>query len=118
MLPRVPGEGRRTRGWWPPGHIEEVLDRQRDAVKRREVAGRGGPHHRIGSGGRGVADVVVGPVAEWVEPRVELVHPLEVAIGHLDRAHSLRCMAAASSTTGGERVNRVAFHDLSFLPGC
>src|SRR5215468_9057431 len=107
-------------GGGPPGHIEEVLDRQRDAVKRRQVLGRGGPHYRIGCGRRGLADIVVGAVAERVQLRVELIYPVEVAIGHLDRAHLLAAYRRGKLDRRGERVNRVAHHELSLpvrVPG-
>jgi hypothetical protein len=102
-------------GRGPAGHIEEVFDRQRDAVERREVLGRGGPHHRISCGRRGFADVIVGPVTECVEPGVELVHPLEVAIDHLDRAHLLAADGCGELDGRCERINRVPHHELSFL---
>ena len=102
-------------GRGPAGHVEEILDRQRDAVERRQVLGRGGPYDRIGCVGRGFADIVVGPVAERAEPGVELVHPLEVAVGHLDRAHLLAAYGRGELDGRHERVNRGAHHELSFL---
>src|SRR5262249_23635433 len=105
-------------GGGPPGHIEEVLDRQRDAVKRRQVLGRGGPHYRIGCGRRGLADIVVGAVAKRVQPRVELIYPVEVAIGHLDRAQLLAAYRRGELDGRQERVNRVVHHGLSFRSGC
>src|SRR5262245_33342996 len=52
--------------------------------------------------------------AEGVQPWVELVYPVEVAIGRLDRAHLL--VAYGRGELGGrrERVNRVVRHGLSF----
>src|SRR5262249_11718262 len=87
------------------------------AVKRRQVLGRGGPHYRIRRGRRGLADIVVGAVAEGVQPWVELVYPVEVAIGRLDRAHLL--VAYGRGELGGrrERVNRVVRPGLSFRGG-
>ena len=76
-------------GRGPAGHIEEVLDRQRDAEERWKVLGRRGTHDRVCCGGGRGADVVVGPVAERVELGVKFVDPLEIAIGHLERAHLL-----------------------------
>jgi hypothetical protein len=76
-------------------------------VERREVFGRRGPHHRISRGRRGFADVVVGPVAEGVQPGVELVHPLEIAIGHLDRTHLLSAYGCGEFDGRRERVEHV-----------
>ncbi|QDO43835.1 hypothetical protein FNV62_42235 [Streptomyces sp. RLB3-17] len=76
-------------------------------MERRKVIGRRGPRHRISRGGRGFADVVVGPVAEGVQPGVELVHPLETAVGHLDRAHLLSAYGCGEFDGRRERVEPV-----------
>jgi hypothetical protein len=46
------------------------------------------------------SDIVVGPGAEGVQPGVELVHPLEIAVGYSDRAHLLAAYGRASWTVG------------------
>lgn len=93
-------------GGGPSGNVGKVLDGQRYAVERRELFDGHGPHHGIGRGGRGFADVVVGPVAKGVQPGVEPVHPLEKAVGQLDRAHLLLADGRGEFDGGCERVDR------------
>src|SRR5512133_1242088 len=101
-------------GRGPASDIEEILDRQGDAVKRREVVDRRGPQYCIGCRKRGFADLVVSPVAEGVDSRVELVDPLEVAIDHLGWAHFPATYGRGEFDGWREWVNRVAHHELSF----
>jgi hypothetical protein len=54
-------------------------------------------------------------VAEGVETEVELVHPVEIAVGHLDRAHLLAAYGRGELDGRLERVNQGAHHELSFL---
>src|SRR5262245_2925424 len=105
-------------GGGPAGHIEEIFDRQRDAVERRQVRGRAGPRDRIRRGGGGCADIVAGAVAERVRPGVELIYPAEVAAGHPDRAHLLAADGRGELDGRGERVNRVCHDGPSFPSGC
>jgi phosphoglycolate phosphatase-like HAD superfamily hydrolase len=83
---------RRRDGVSDPAHVEvsegvdveEVVDRERDAEERRDFLARPGPRDRVRCRDRGVADVVVGAVAQGVEQGVELVDAFEVEVGHLD----------------------------------
>jgi hypothetical protein len=73
-------------------------------VERRQVLDRRGRHHGVGGRHRGLADLVVGPVAEGVEPGIELVDPVEVGVDHLDRAQLPAADGGGELDGGGEGV--------------
>jgi hypothetical protein len=102
-------------GRGPAGHVEEIPDRQRDAAERWKVLDGGAVYDRIRCGRSGGPDVVVGPVAERVELRVEFVHPLQVTINDLKWAHLLAADDRGEFEGRHKRIDRVAHRQLSFV---